>query len=130
MSTEKPIGHAPGVLCIVNVPSQWPESVDNRKIVELIECYPAYGKYRCRNCGKLSSVSIAYAPVWSAKGAGLYTPCGTFGAETAYAQRHLIPLGDSSLLDSDELTMEQQHIIDAFDKVLPDRMKQLEINRS
>lgn len=47
-------------------------------------------------------------------------------ASRPFLSKHLVNLGDSSLLDSDELTMEQQqHIIDAFDKALPDRLKDM-----
>lgn len=125
MSTEKPIGHAPGVLCYIRYKLGVNRFLgDNGKIVKLLRIVRENDlvTFRALNgFNRTGEIAGKTLPTWefeTASNSHLHISAShpICVLNNVASQTELIPLGDSSLLDSDELTMEQQHVIDAFDK--------------
>jgi len=105
MNTDRLQGgmkHAPGVLCIVQVPATHRHPAGNHgKLVTITKRLQVGNRYRC-GCG--DSVTLpdygASETLWEVTGAGLW--CNVPTPFRPFLQSWLIPLGDSSLVKGEK----------------------------
>lgn len=101
-SNSKGMGHVPGALCLVV--GMLPRRM-NGKIVTLVRKLQPGMRARCA-CGAVGTMTsedlLNTGAIWQVTGTDLLCPNGS-GPEAVIRQKHLIPLGDQSLLTEELL---------------------------
>lgn len=99
--------HAPGVLCIIAIPSkQWfrPAYKDNKVVVRLANRLLSGNSYVC-DCGNTYQVHHGWT-VWKVErlpdARKLHCNCGGSSNSNDIPQQYLIPLGNSSLIEGEK----------------------------